>query len=169
MKFLARLLLLVVPVLAAGVSSATATATGAPASPATAVAPAAPLAPIVTRALAAEFRRIDTNEDGRVSSSEHEVYARALFDELDGDVDYKLTVAEIQAAPGKFFRHVSAGAGGFLGGTELSPAEKFQRIDVNHDGVVSRDEHADAARAKFRELDGNSNGELSPEEFAAGG
>jgi hypothetical protein len=120
-------------------------------------------------ALAAEFKRIDTNEDGRVSSSEHEVYARVVFDALDRDVDYKLTVAEIMAAPAKFLRHVSAGAGGFLGATELSTAEKIQRIDANHDGVVSRDEHADAARAKFRAMDGNSNGELTPEEFAAGG
>lgn len=119
--------------------------------------------------LAAEFKHIDTNEDGRVSSSEHEVYARKLFDEIDADVDYKLTVAEIMASQSKFFRHVSAGVGGILGGTELSTAEKIQRIDANRDGIISRDEHADAARAKFQAMDRNNNGELSADEFAAGG
>lgn len=128
------------------------------------------LASAATRpALVAEFRHIDTNEDGRVSSSEHEVYARTLFDEMDADIDYKLTVAEIMASESKFFRHVSAGVGGVLGGTELTNAEKIQRIDANRDGVISRDEHADAARAKFQAMDSNNNGELSLDEFAAGG
>lgn len=122
-----------------------------------------------TPALLAEFKRIDTNEDGRVSSSEHEVYARKLFDELDADIDYRLTLAEITASPDKFYRHVSAGVGGFLGGTTLTQAEVFQRIDANGDGVISRDEHADAGRAKFQAMDRNNNGELSESEFVAGG
>jgi hypothetical protein len=127
--------------------------------PAPATGPAVAAAPSPARV--AEFNRIDTNEDGRVSSSEHEVYARQLFDRMDRDVDYKLTVAEIMATPKRFFRHVSAGVGGMFGGVELTPAEKIQRIDANRDGVVSRDEHADAARAKFRVMDVDNNGELS--------
>jgi hypothetical protein len=130
-------------------------------------APTAPPPPSAARL--AEFNRIDTNEDGRVSSSEHEVYARTLFDRLDANIDYKLTEAEIMATPKRFFRHVSAGVGGMFGGVALTQAEKIQRIDANRDGVVSRDEHADAARAKFREMDVNNNGELNPVEFAAGG
>jgi hypothetical protein len=148
--------------------AATTGATTSPTEPgAPGAAPAAPPPPSAARL--AEFNRIDTNEDGRVSSSEHEVYARALFDRLDSNIDYKLTVAEIMATPKRFFRHVSAGVGGMFGGVALTLAEKIQRIDANRDGVVSRDEHADAARAKFREMDVNNNGELSPVEFAAGG
>ena len=120
-------------------------------------------------AFIAEFKHIDSNEDGRVSSSEHEVYARTLFDEMDADLDYKLTIAEIMASESKFVRHVSAGVGGMLGGTQLTTAEKIQRIDANRDGVISRDEHADAARAKFQAMDVNNNGELSLGEFVAGG
>lgn len=117
----------------------------------------------------AEYDLIDTNDDGRVSSSEHEVYARKLFDEIDLDGDYKLTVAEITAARSKFFRHVSAGAAGIFGDGNLSAAEQIQRIDANGDGSISRDEHANAATAKFQAMDTNHNGELSQGEFYAGG
>ncbi|MEO8161603.1 MAG: hypothetical protein ABI588_09300 [Arenimonas sp.] len=117
---------------------------------------------------AAEFDRIDSNEDGRISSSEHEVYARELFDEMDTNIDYKLSVDEIMASQAKFTRHVFFG-GALLGPVELTIAEKIQRIDANQDGIISRDEHANAAAAKFRSMDINNNGELSPQEFAAGG
>ena len=118
--------------------------------------------------LTAEFEYVDTNDDGRVSSSEHEVYARKLFDQLDNDGDYKLSVAEIMADESTFTRHIFAG-GNMLGPAELSTREKIQRIDTNGDGVVGRDEHANAATAQFRKLDLNNNGELSPGEFEAGG
>jgi hypothetical protein len=116
----------------------------------------------------AEFDAIDTNDDGRISSSEHEVYARQLFGEMDRDGDYKLTTDEITAAGPKFTRHIFAG-GTLLTPTELTTAQKIARIDTNQDGVVSRDEHATAAAAQFQKMDGNNNGELSPVEFAAGG
>lgn len=116
-----------------------------------------------------EYDLIDSNDDGRVSSSEHEVYARKLFDQIDVDGDYKLTIAEIAASRSKFFRHVSAGAGGIFGASTLSAAEQIQRIDANGDGVISRDEHANAAAAKFQAMDIDHNGELSEGEFYAGG
>jgi hypothetical protein len=84
-----------------------------------------------------------------------------LFVRVDRDADSKPTVAEIVATPNRFFRNVPAGVGGMCGGVELAPAEKIHRIDANRDGVVSRDEHADAARAKFRVMDVDNNGELS--------
>jgi hypothetical protein len=117
----------------------------------------------------AEFDYIDSNDDGYVSSSEHEVYARQLFDEMDGEPgDDKLTVAEIMADPPKFFRHVFT-TGNILGPAEISDAEKIQRIDANKDGVVSQSEHANAATAKFQHMDLNNDGVLTWEEFAAGG
>ena len=117
---------------------------------------------------AAEFALIDTNDDGRVSSSEHEVYARKLFDEMDTDNDDRLTSGEIMASERKFTRHIFS-TGNILGPAELTTAEKIQRIDANQDGVISQGEHADAAAAKFRKMDINNNGELTPEEFDAGG
>jgi hypothetical protein len=116
----------------------------------------------------AEFDVIDSNDDGRVSSSEHEVYARRLFDEMDANADDKLTVEEIMANETKFVRHVFSG-GNMLGPAELSTAQKIQRLDANQDSVISQTEHANGAAAKYRTLDINNNGELTPIEFDAGG
>jgi hypothetical protein len=115
-----------------------------------------------------EFDFIDTNDDGRISSSEHEVYARKIFNELDRDGDYRLTQAEIMANEVKFNRHIFA-AGHILGPAELTTAERMQRIDANADGVVSQGEHANAAAANYQKMDINNNGELTAQEFAAGG
>jgi Ca2+-binding EF-hand superfamily protein len=117
----------------------------------------------------AEFAVIDSNDDGRISSGEHEVYARRLFDEMDSEPDDdKLTRAEIMANESKFIRHVFT-TGNILGPADLSTAEKIQRLDVNGDGVISQTEHANGAAAKFQKMDINNNGELTPEEFDAGG
>jgi len=117
----------------------------------------------------AEYDYIDSNDDGYVSSSEHEVYARQLFNEMDGDPpDYRLTKADIMANHDKFFRHVFC-TGNMLGGSDLSDAEKIGRMDTNRDGVISRDEHANAAAAKFQDMDTNHDGVLTWDEFSAGG
>ena len=116
----------------------------------------------------AEFAYIDSNDDGRVSSGEHEVYARQLFDEMDAEPDDdRLTLKEILANETKFVRHVFT-TGNLLGPAELSTTEKARRLDRNQDGLVSQTEHADGAAALFQQLDLNRNGELSPEEFDAG-
>jgi len=119
--------------------------------------------------LRAEYDYIDSNHDGYVSSSEHEVYTRQLFNQMDGDPpDYRLTKKDIMANHDKFFRHVFC-TGNMLGGTDLTDAEKIERMDANKDGVISRDEHANAAAAQFQHLDINNDGVLSFEEYAAGG
>jgi hypothetical protein len=125
--------------------------------------------PALAAGTQAEFEFIDSNHDGRLSSSEHEVYARMLFDEMDEDPDDdKLTVAEIMANEEKFVRHVFT-TGNMLGPAELTTLEKIQRLDANQDGVISQTEHANGAAAKFQKMDLNNNGEVSPQEFEAGG
>ena len=117
----------------------------------------------------AEFDYVDSNDDGRVSSGEHEVYARQLFDQMDSEPDDdKLTVAEIMANESVFIRHVFT-TGNILGPADLSTLQKIQRLDTNQDGVISQTEHANGAAAKFQKMDLNNNGELTAEEFDAGG
>ncbi len=117
---------------------------------------------------AVEFDSIDTNDDGRVSSSEFEVYTRKIFDEMDVDADDELTNREIMASEAKFNRYVFT-AGALLGpAKKLTTAERIERLDVNRDGLVSQGEYANAAAAKFHAMDRNSDGELRLLEFDPG-
>lgn len=126
------------------------------------------LAPAAAQARVGEFEIMDSNDDGRVSSSEHEVSVRAAYDRMDGNADDKLTQAEIDAAGKEVVRHVYAG--GVLPGATAKPsdAEKLQWLDANQDGLISQGEYASAAAAKFQKMDRNSSGELSFEEYWAG-
>ena len=110
---------------------------------------------------ASEFASMDGNNDGVVSSSEHEDYARRMFDLIDTNHDDKVTNDELNAAEGKVPRHAS-------GPTEMSAAARIRRRDVNADGEISQGEQADAARQKFIMLDADNNGQLTPQEFASG-
>ena len=110
---------------------------------------------------ATEFERMDSNNDGVVSSSEHEVYARQTFDTIDTNHDDNISAEELTAAEGKVSRHAT-------GPTEASAAARIRRRDVNADGIISQGEQADGARQKFAMLDADSNGQLTPQEFASG-
>lgn len=43
--------------------------------------------------------------------------------------------------------------------------DRFQSMDANHDGRVSAEEHASAARAMFKQLDADLDGSISVEEM----
>jgi Ca2+-binding EF-hand superfamily protein len=126
------------------------------------------LASAAAPAHAGEFELVDSNDDGRVSSSEFAVYARAVYDRMDSNADDKLTPAEIHADQAWLLRYVYTG--GTLLGADAEPAaaEKLQRLDANQDGLIGQGEYADAAAAKFQKMDLNRNGELSFEEYWGG-
>jgi hypothetical protein len=118
--------------------------------------------------VAAEYAYLDTNHDGYVSSGEHEVYARALFDEMDGQPgDDKLTVAEIMAHEQTFVSHVFT-TSNMLGPAEISTKEKIRRLDANQDGMVSQTEYTVGAAAWFQHRDLNNDGVLTLDEYDAG-
>ena len=108
-----------------------------------------------------DFGQADGNNDGRVSSSEHEAYASAFFNRLDRDQNAKVTSAEVDAAAGII-------AGAQPNAQQLGAAYRIRRHDTNGDGEISRTEFLAAAVARFRWMDANSNGELTEQEFAAG-
>jgi len=110
---------------------------------------------------ATEFQRMDGNNDGVVSSSEHEAYARKAFNAIDSNHDDNVTADELDAAEGKVSRHAS-------GPTEISSAARIRRRDTNADGIISRSEQSDGARQKFIALDADNNGQLTEQEFASG-
>jgi len=108
-----------------------------------------------------DFGQADGNNDGKVSSSEHEAYAAAFFRRIDTNHDDKITAAEVDAAAG-----IVHGAN--PNAAQLGAAYRIRRHDTNGDGVISRTEFLAAAVARFRAMDADSNGELTPQEFASG-
>lgn len=123
--------------------------------------PATPPPPGAKEMPAAEFDAMDGNHDGKISSSEHEVVARKMFDMMDTDGDDNVIVAEMDAAHAKMTGHAAMA-------NEMNSAQKIKTIDTNNDGILSQGEHADGSAAMFKRMDGNSDGSLSRQEFDAG-
>ena len=46
----------------------------------------------------AEFKKMDTNKDGKISASEHAAGAKQMFEAMDANKDGKVTAAEMEAA-----------------------------------------------------------------------
>lgn len=110
---------------------------------------------------ATDFERMDSNNDGVVSSSEHEVFARQMFDAIDTNHDDNVSADELSAAEGKVPKRAT-------GNTQYSAAARIRRFDINTDGAVSQGEQADGARQRFIMLDADHNGSLTPQEYASG-
>lgn len=108
-----------------------------------------------------EFQAMDSNNDGVVSSSEHEAYARRMFDLMDTNQDDQVTVAEVDASVGKVKGHAA-------GARDMNAAQRIRKRDVNADGIISWTEYAMGAAAKFREMDVDNNNQLTQQELDAG-
>jgi len=108
-----------------------------------------------------DFNQADGNNDGKVSSSEHEAYAKAFFRRIDANGDGNITADEVDKAAGII-------AGAQPNAAQLNAAYRIRRHDTNGDGVISSTEFAAAAVARFRAMDANSDGQLTAQEFAAG-
>jgi len=108
-----------------------------------------------------DFNTADANNDGKISSSEHEAYAAAVFNRIDSNHDDKITVEEVHAAAGIITGHNPNAA-------QLNASYRIRRHDTNGDGVISRTEFLAAAVGRFRAMDANMDGQLTPQEFASG-
>jgi Ca2+-binding EF-hand superfamily protein len=95
------------------------------------------------------FSRIDKDGDGKVAVSELDAHHREFLGKADADKDGFITREEMQA---------------------LHEARKGERDarrfpDANKNGVVDRREFEDAARARFDEIDRNGDGLISRDEL----
>jgi hypothetical protein len=111
----------------------------------------------------ARFASIDGNHDGVISSGEHEDYVRKMFDLIDTNHNDRISAAELDAAEaqGKVVGHPGNAA-------LMNSAQKIRHFDGNGDGEISDYELSNGARQLFGVMDANRNGQLSPQEFAAG-
>ena len=104
-----------------------------------------------------QYKAMDRNSDGLVSTGEFEDVARSMFDAMDADKDDDVTLEEMQAARQRVSGRVNIGPG--------VAARKIRELDTNDDGVLSRTEHRDAASLMFREADADNDGNLTTQEF----
>ena len=109
----------------------------------------------------AEFMKMDTNKDGKISADEHAAATKRMFDMMDANRDGKVTVSEMDAAHQRVTGKKATQA-------DLSSVEKIKVIDTDGDGVLTADEHAAGSRAMFAKMDADKDGFLTKAEFAAG-
>jgi class 3 adenylate cyclase/Ca2+-binding EF-hand superfamily protein len=96
------------------------------------------------------FRKLDLNNDGRISLDEWMSWRETQFDNLDKNNDGFLTREEISAGRTRFARLI---------------LKNFDLVDTNQDGKLSKEEFRAASRRRFLLGDTNRDGYLSPEEL----
>jgi len=98
-----------------------------------------------------KFSKADTNGDGNVSVEEIDQRQKDFLARADADKDGLVTGEEMKA----------------LHEAKMAEMEARRFPDANKDGFVDRREFEDAARARFDDLDKNSDGRVSEEEMRA--
>lgn len=137
-----------------------------------------------TEAIGATDRRfdtLDTNHDGHLTAAElganggrrSITTAELRLDKLDTNHDDVVDRAEFRANAQRRFARIDATGDGTADAAEIaeSPAARervahradrlVQRLDVNHDGLVSQAEFLAGARERFAKLDRNGDGALT--------
>lgn len=142
------------------------------AAPAPAQPPRAAAPPPIPRAtfidnMNADFARMDTNHDGKLSRAEIEAWQQ------------KQAAAEIMARNHAIFVQLDTNHDGQLSPEEFSrfhaeppppnATPMLQRFDTNHDGVISEVEFRAGTLANFDRLDTNKDGVVDAAEMKAGG
>jgi len=102
--------------------------------------------------------RLDTAGNGFVTRDEFVTAAQDRFNRLDTNADDKLTPDELAAS----HRHAQAPAA-----NANRRQAHFDKLDGNHDGIVTREEFVAAASAKFAGLDAAGDGKVTVADIEA--
>ena len=118
-------------------------------------------------------KHMDKAGKGYISQDDVVASAQARFARMDKKGDGKLTPDEL-TAPGM---HAHAKFVNANATTAPNPQwqqkraafkqKYFDRIDTNHDGVITQDEYIAAATAHFNKVDANGSGEITAQQIAS--
>jgi len=103
------------------------------------------------------FKRMDTNGDKKVTSTEHAQFAETMFRQSDADSDGRVSAAECESAQSKHDKKVNKEA----------TATHMRLVDTDGDGQISQSENAAYAKSAFTRADKNSDGVLNEDEVEA--
>lgn len=106
------------------------------------------------------FNRLDTDDNGTISSNEISVQRGEAFDVFDADGDGELTVTEIAAAQ-EAAREMMLQVRTLRA---VSRARSYVDADADSNGSLSKDEFSDARGRMFERVDANSDGDITREE-----
>lgn len=132
------------------------------------------LLPSVVFAIEADkkLERLDRNDDGRISRSEHAVHAERMFKKMDANRDGIVTLAELrELKEDKYDKRDKDGKHDKKKKHEKrlygdqTPAEKFKVLDQNGDGRLTESEHEEACERRFKKIDRNNDNEISESEL----
>jgi Ca2+-binding EF-hand superfamily protein len=99
------------------------------------------------------FAEVDANHDGKLTREEFQAHQEQLWSEADSNKDGAVTLEEVQQARARR--------------AEKRVTERFQKLDVNHDGRVTQQEAAHMPAKRYARLDVNTDGALTLDEFKA--
>lgn len=113
-------------------------------------------------------KHMDPDGKGFVSEDDFIAKAKQRFARMDARGDGKLTPDELTAPHLHAHATSAQNQNPDLQQKRAAFAQKyFDRIDANHDGVVTQDEYIAAASAHFNKIDTNGSGQIGTEQIAS--
>jgi Ca2+-binding EF-hand superfamily protein len=103
------------------------------------------------------FSRADQNQDGKITKDELNERTQWLL-QADANEDGEITKEEAQAGFARMRERMAQ---------NFNPEQIFTRMDQNSDGKLQKDELQGPFAQRFDDLDGDKNGEISKDEFQA--
>ncbi len=100
------------------------------------------------------FKRMDTNGDKKVTSTEHAQFAETTFRQSDADSDGQVSAAECESAQAKHDKKID----------KQATATHMRLVDTDGNGQISQMEHTAHAKSAFTRADKNNDGVLTEDE-----
>ena len=102
------------------------------------------------------MRQLDLDRDGRVSREEHANVSLQMFHAMDADHNGEVTAAEMDIIRRDLY-----------GADRTAAAREIAQVDINHDGMLSQEEHAASTAVIFDQIDRDHDGFLTLDELKA--